>query len=110
MISNEKPKGTKMGLLVRVGLGVTLLGGTLLLATTARSEPVKGAEPKKKLTVEEWGKQYPFVSLKDRLEYETKRTPQTEPPVLSPEAKKRLDDAERNSRSGFRGDLRVQAL
>src|SRR5271166_41882 len=110
MIANEKPNGGKMGLLVRVTVGVTLLGGTLLLTSGARSEPVfPGAEPTKKMTVEEWRKQYPFVSLKDRLEYEAKHARDGVPPVLSPEAKKRLDTADRAYPGGFLGDLRVQA-
>jgi hypothetical protein len=77
MIANDRPKGGKTRLLICVGLA--LFAGVLLVAwafwPTGKS-------------VEQWRKEYPFVSLSDRLKYEIKHA--QEPPVLTPEAKSQL--------------------
>src|SRR6185437_344507 len=92
MISSQSQSRENRGVVIarRAMLGLALLGGALLLVTSAWSQPAPENAPKK-MSVEEWRKQYPFTSLGDRLEYEAKR-PRGETPTLTDETKKRLDE------------------
>src|SRR4051812_25111484 len=100
MSANEKR--VRVG---RAGLVLALLGGGLLLTSPAWTQPGRpGTEPTKKMRVEEWRKQFPFVPLGDRLAYESGRPPGQKSPALSNEAKKQLETTER---VGPWGNLRV---
>jgi hypothetical protein len=81
-----------LGSMGRPCVGLTLFG-TLLLVGAAWSQPE--SDPKKKLTVEEWRKLFPIVSLSDRLDYEAKRgQDQKVRPALTSAAIKRLKETE----------------
>jgi hypothetical protein len=109
MSANERRNGGPIGWRGQTGLGLVLFGG--VLAGVAWAQPrVPGLEPIKKQSVEEWRKQFPFVSLTDRLEYEAKRAKGEAPPALSADAKKRLETEDRGARTGLWGNLRLQAL
>jgi hypothetical protein len=112
MSANERPNDNATPWLGKVGracVGLTLFGTMLVLASAAWSQPE--ADPKKKMTVEEWRKQFPFVSLSDRLNYEAKRgQDQTVLPTLTPESAKRLDQTEKKAGNFFRDGLRTESL
>src|SRR4051812_20917834 len=110
-----RPNGGKrrvLGKTVKAGIGLALVSGALMLVCSAQSQPaIPGFEPVKKRSVEEWRKQFPFVPLGDRLEYEGKLPPgQTAAPELTPEARKRLDALEQAETPRRWGHLRVEAL
>jgi hypothetical protein len=117
MLSNEKPKSGKRTFLARAGLLLAVLGGALLVTNTDRSQPVSTPmkkqafegrpqpvlNPKNKQSVEEWREKFPFVSLGNRLDYETSHT-QVAQALLNPEDMKRVEEQ-------FQlGGLRIEAL
>lgn len=91
--------------------GMLVLGCGLCLATaTLVAQPLLVDSLKvPKRTAEEWRKLYPFLSLANRLAYENKSTDKSPPPVLTPEAVKALDAAERSYQSPF-GNVRRESL
>jgi hypothetical protein len=107
MIANDKPPRGKVKVLGVVVVGLVLFGFSSFLVFAVwrsmdfhRTDPSERStglsnlsrKPTPKKSVEELRKEFPFTSLGDRLAYEASRV--HPPPVLSPEAKKDLAEAE----------------
>jgi hypothetical protein len=66
--------------------------------------------PLPKRTAEEWRKLYAFQSVADRLAYEGDQAEKAPPPVLTPEAAKALDNADKTFKGNGFNDVRRQSL
>lgn len=87
--------------------GLVLAGG---LAGWAGPPATPELAPYPRLDAEALKKQYPFVSLADRLGYERERTPAAAPPPLSAEAAKTLRYIELEHQFGKATNYRVRSL
>jgi hypothetical protein len=104
-----------------LGIGATFLIGPGRDLLTQGAQGAQGSgtplfdqqgKPTKKLTAQEWQKLFPFESVAERLEYETKRKKSETKPKLSAEAVKSLEQLEQTyGTSGlWGGALRVESL